>query len=154
MEYWKIFPDKFTSPINLLFHYATVWGCCFPNMFFSKTFPLSLCLWVWKWLWLVWLTVGRHGTLRLYRKFHTTTSQPPCRAASWISSTFRKQGASAGALPPCWLKGWSSPRREMTIKMQQITQSWTLCLGAKVRRLGCRRVALVLRSNDESRSKK
>lgn len=41
-----MFPDKFTSPKNLLFHDATIGGCCFPSINpqyrdFSKNIPLK-----------------------------------------------------------------------------------------------------------------
>lgn len=67
-------------------------------------------------LWLSWVTVGRHKTQRQYQECDATTSQPPCPSASWISSTFRKQGTSPGSHPPCRLMGRSSPHRDLTIK--------------------------------------
>lgn len=115
-------------------HYSTIWGYFLTNLTqvkiwiknnicFRSGFENDCC-----WFGLLLADTGPSGSIAHF------TPLPANHHVALLPESVPHLGsrdASAGALPPCWLRGWSSPRREMTIKPQQITQALNSVFGCK-----------------------
>lgn len=130
-ERWKNISRQIHWLINLTFcHYSPIWGYFLTNLTPVKN---NICF---KsgfendcgWFGLLLADTGPSGSIARF------TPPPANHHVALLPESvphLGSRGASAGALPPCWLRGWSSPRREMTIKPQQITRALNSVFGCK-----------------------